>query len=447
MTGWTMELRDWKPPNLNKSRGRHWHKSHKATKTAGEVYAAEAFKAGVPLVTDTYRPVRSVQIVYHAKGKLPDPDNLLKNTLDALKRARLVVDDSAKWCHWTAPVVGRITGPGVTSLLTLAIEDVPANVVAHVPDSEPQECTAPDVYARLCRVAELSDKAAIGDVLWECAVDLARNPIQAEWGTEHNPSEILLTALHLPEIHTGDCCDYLRTIAGGTAQLVFADPPFNIGYEYDQYNDRRERSEYLRWAAGWLWECARILSPRGSLFVAIGDEFAAEYKLMLTEAGLYFRNWIIWEYHFGAHCPRKFGRNHAHVLYFTADPKRFTFNADAVREPSARQTTYNDKRANPAGRVPGDVWHYPRLPGNANERTGHPCQMPEALMERIIRVASNPGEVVFDPFAGSGTTLAVAKRLGRIPRGAELSAPYAGKVRERLAAVVPDLEPDPEFFG
>ena len=166
------------------------------------------------------------------------------------------------------------------------------------------------------------------------------------------------------------------------------------------------------------------------------------------------RNWIVWHYTFGVNCKRKFNRSHAHILYYVIDPKRFTFNADAMRVPSARQTTYADRRANPTGKLPDDTWvlrpqederAFParqrhlvrgsRVCGTFKERTGHPCQMPEAVLERIIRVSSNPGDLVLDPFAGSGTTLAAAKRLGRHYLGVELSEEYAERVRQRLAEV------------
>ena len=238
----------------------------------------------------------------------------------------------------------------------------------------------------------------------------------------------------------GDCLEVMSNLPDGWADLIFADPPFNIGYRYDRYDDRQPRAVYLRFAAGWMQRAARLLSDSGSLFIAINDEWAAEYRDLGLHLGLTLRNWIIWHYTFGPHQKRKFGRDHAHILYFTAHPKRFTFNADAVRVESARQRM-GDKRANPAGRVPGDVWQFPRLPGNAKERTGHPCQMPEAILERIILAASNPGDLVFDPFAGSGTTLAVAKRLGRRWAGCELSPDYAAKIEERLAKIESPLDP------
>jgi DNA modification methylase len=252
------------------------------------------------------------------------------------------------------------------------------------------------------------------------------------------------------DVITGDCLKVLAGLPAGCANLVFADPPFNIGYEYDVYDDRRAKKDYLSWTDRWLAETVRVLSPTGSLFLAIGDEYAAEHKVLLDSLGLTLRNWIVWHYTFGVNCSKKFNRSHAHIFYYVRDPKRYTFNPDEVRVPSARMTTYADRRANPVGKLPDDTWvlrpqecedHFrndqdtwfvSRVCGTFRERTEHPCQMPEGVLERIIRVATNKGDLVIDPFAGSGTTLAVAKKLQRKYLGVELSEQYADGVRERL---------------
>ena len=257
----------------------------------------------------------------------------------------------------------------------------------------------------------------------------------------------------MDRILTGDCLDHLARLQPGSVDLAFADPPFNIGYDYDVYDDKRSKAAYLEWTTRWLAAVKRVLAPDGSFYVAIGDEYAAELKVRLDAAGLTMRNWIVWHYTFGVHCTKKFTRSHAHIFYYVNDPKAYTFNADAVRVPSARQTTYADRRANPAGKLPDDTWflrpqesadHFaahsdtwavPRVCGTFKERTGHPCQMPEAVLERIIRVSSDPGDLVLDPFAGSGTTLATARKLGRRYLGIELSAEYADAVRRRLAEI------------
>jgi DNA modification methylase len=255
------------------------------------------------------------------------------------------------------------------------------------------------------------------------------------------------------EVRTGDCLRVLAELPPASVDLAFADPPFNIGYEYDVYNDRQGRADYLEWTEKWLQAVCRILKPQASFYVAIGDEYAAEMKVRLDGLGLTLRNWIVWHYTFGVSCTRKFNRSHAHIFYYVVDPRRFTFNANSVRVPSARQTTYADRRANPAGKLPDDTWvlrpqeegrcfaedsdswYVARVCGTFRERTGHPCQMPEAVLERIVKVSSNPGDLVLDPFAGSGTTLAVAKRLGRRYLGIELSADYAERVRQRLDGI------------
>jgi site-specific DNA-methyltransferase (adenine-specific) len=255
------------------------------------------------------------------------------------------------------------------------------------------------------------------------------------------------------EVQVGDCVKLLGRMPAGSADLLFADPPFNIGYEYDRYDDRRGKAEYLAWADAWLAAAVRVLKPTGSIFVAIGDEYAAEHKVRLDALGLHLRNWVVWHYTFGVSCTRKFNRSHAHILYYTRHPRQFTFHADAVRVPSARLTTYADPRANPLGKLPddtwvlrpqetddhflpdSDTWYFSRVCGTFRERTGHPCQMPEAVLERIIRVATDEGDLVVDPFAGSGTTLAVAKKLGRRAVGMELSPEYAAGIRARLDGI------------
>jgi site-specific DNA-methyltransferase (adenine-specific) len=252
----------------------------------------------------------------------------------------------------------------------------------------------------------------------------------------------------------GDCIEGLGRLEAGSVDLVFADPPFNIGYDYDSYKDNRAAEHYLTWTRAWGKAVERVLKPTGTFWLAIGDEFAAELKLIFQkELSFTCRNWVVWYYTFGVHCTKKFSRSHAHLFYFVKDPKRFTFNDRAVRVPSARQLVYADVRADARGRVPDDTWilrpqdlaegfqadedtwYFRRVCGTFKERAGwHGCQMPEQLLGRIIRACSDPGELVLDPFAGSGTTLVVAKKLGRRWIGLELSENYAARTQARLDA-------------
>ncbi len=243
-------------------------------------------------------------------------------------------------------------------------------------------------------------------------------------------SEIIECRRREVKLYQGDCESFLL-LEVKRPNLLFVDPPFNINYGYDEFDDNVPANEYLAWLKRRLALAVELLATDGSVVVVIGDERAAEVKLMLDSLGLTMRNWIIWHYTFGQHCSKKFGRDHCHLLYYVKDAAKFTFNADAVRVESERQRI-GDKRANPKGRVPGDVWTFSRLPGNAKERVGHPCQLPEELVRRVVRACSNPGDTVLDCFAGSGTTAAVAVQEGRDAVLCELSGDYCGLIRERL---------------
>jgi len=268
------------------------------------------------------------------------------------------------------------------------------------------------------------------------------------------------------QIRHGDCIEGLKSLADGSIDLAFADPPFNIGYQYDVYQDNLENDEYLSWTRDWMSEVKRVLKEDGTFWLAIGDEYAAELKVMMQrELGFTCRSWVIWYYTFGVNCTKKFNRSHAHLFHMVKNSKEFTFNADSVRVPSARQLVYGDKRANAKGRLPDDTWvlrpqnlpqgfgadddtwYFPRVAGTFKERQGfHGCQMPEQLLGRIIRVSSDAGDVVLDPFGGSGTTLAVAKKLDRRFLGFELSEDYVTAIENRIdgISIGDDLEGSPE---
>ena len=255
------------------------------------------------------------------------------------------------------------------------------------------------------------------------------------------------------KIYQGDCVKQLAKLDEGSVDLVFADPPFNIGYDYDVYDDAQTTQDYLGWCGEWITGVHRALKPDGTFWLAIGDEYAAELKIESQKAGFHCRSWVIWYYTFGVNCVNGFSRSHTHLFHFVKDPKNFTFvrpNPN-IRVKSARQLVYADNRANPAGRLPDntwitrpqdapdsfrpnhDTWFFSRVAGTFKEREGfHGCQMPEQLLARVIRTSSKPYDLVLDPFGGSGTTLCVAKKLGRNWMGFELSKEYAKHIKKRL---------------
>lgn len=255
------------------------------------------------------------------------------------------------------------------------------------------------------------------------------------------------------QLYTGDCCPQLCSVEAETVDLAFIDPPFNIGFDYgeEEYKDTLSPDEYIGKCGIWMHQIHRVLKPTGSFWLAIGDEWAAELKVLARQKGFHLRSWVIWYYTFGVNSPKKFTRSHAHLFYFTKHKKNFTFNEMAVRVPSSRALVYGDKRANPDGRLPddtwvirpqdlpngfpadGDVWFIPRICGTFKRRQeGAANQMPEQLLGRIIRACSNEGDLVLDPMAGTGTTLVVAKKLNRKYLGFELSENFSARIKTRL---------------
>lgn len=257
----------------------------------------------------------------------------------------------------------------------------------------------------------------------------------------------------LDQLNLKDCLTGMGQLQEASVDLVFADPPFNIGYRYDVYQDRKEAEQYLAWSKDWITAVHRVLKPTGTFWLAIGDEYAAELKVLSQSLGFTMRSWVIWYYTFGVNCKYKFTRSHAHLFYFVKDAKTFTFRSTELenRVPSARQLVYADARGAKTGRLPDDTWilrpqdltdgfqpdedtwYFPRVAGTFKERAGfHGCQMPEQLLGRIIRLCSEPGETVLDPFSGSATTLVVAKKLDRRYLGFDISEDYVQRGKQRL---------------
>ena len=298
-----------------------------------------------------------------------------------------------------------------------------------------------------------------------------------------------LETLELNTIIQGDCIERMQALPSGSVDLGFADPPFNIGFDYDVYEDALDSDKYVEWSREWISAIYRVLKPNGTFWLAIGDEYAAELKIASQQIGFHCRSWVIWYYTFGVNCSKKFSRSHAHLFHFVKDSSDFTFRESVPenRIPSARQLVYNDKRANSQGRLPDDTWivrpadvvgelmdeeatwstshltpphdddqtftlrpqdleqrfgededtwYFPRVAGTFKERAGfHGCQMPEQLLGRIVGFCSNENDLILDPFAGSATTLAVAKKLGRRYLGFDVSADYVQHGLQRLNSI------------
>lgn len=278
------------------------------------------------------------------------------------------------------------------------------------------------------------------------------------------------------EVIQGDCIAEMLRIDSESIDIVYTDPPFDIGYEYDAYEDNRGWENYRKWAMGWGAQILRVLKPSGTFWLAMGDNLASDLDVLFRrELGFHRRSWVVWFYTFGVNSKKKLTPSHTHLFHYVKNPTKFTFNGDAIKVPSARQMVYGDKRAKNGGRLPDDtwvvrgcasppltpagfvlrpqdmpegeqtddsLWFIPRVCGTYKERCGwHNCQQPLAVVERVLKLSSNPGDIVLDPFAGSGTTLVAAKKLGRKYVGIELSENYVAGIRKRLeATTTPDSE-------
>lgn len=265
-------------------------------------------------------------------------------------------------------------------------------------------------------------------------------------------------------IKQGDCLKHFAKLTAGSPKLIFVDPPFNIGYEYNEYNDVRKTEDYLGWCDRWLTACYAALHKHGTLWLAIGDEYVSELDIAAKRIGFWKRSHVVWHYTFGVACAKNFARSHTHLLYYTKTKTQFTFNAEDkdLRVASSRQLVYNDSRANPNGKLPDntwilspvdvtkafsaaqDTWLASRVAGTFGERhergvagkkRGCP-QMPLAVMERIVRACSNPGDLVLDPMSGTFATGDAALRLGRRFLGFDISAAYCKSGAERLKRAI-----------
>jgi site-specific DNA-methyltransferase (adenine-specific) len=241
----------------------------------------------------------------------------------------------------------------------------------------------------------------------------------------------------------GDSLQIMPTLPESFADLIIADPPFNIGFKYDCYDDSRPDSEYLTWTHKWIKEAKRLLKPDGNLLICIGDKHVSDIDYMCRHAcsglELVRLNWMIWHYAFGQsgrlETRTRFTNSKTHILRYAKTRKAY-FNAAGVAVPSARQLRYNDKRADKRGKCPDDVFIFKRIAGTHNERVpGIKTQMPVALLRVWVKAMCRPSGMVYDPFPGSGASMIAAKQEGREYFCSELSPAYADQIGRRLAAI------------
>jgi site-specific DNA-methyltransferase (adenine-specific) len=241
----------------------------------------------------------------------------------------------------------------------------------------------------------------------------------------------------------GDCLEELKKIPDNTVDMTFADPPFNLKKNYNSYSDKLELNEYLEWCKAWMLEMVRVTKPTGSIFVHNIPKWLTYYSAFLNEIAE-FKHWIAWDA-MGAPLGRTLLPNHYGILYYVKDAKQAKFYDLRYPHPRARKENtllkdYGGKKhmLHPFGPLVSDVWSDIHRIRHNKRRDEHPCQLPLALLERLILMTTDEGDIVLDPFAGTGTSLITAKKLGRRYYGIELDENYVNITRKHLEATTPN---------
>lgn len=231
------------------------------------------------------------------------------------------------------------------------------------------------------------------------------------------------------EIIIGNAIDELKKIDSESIDLIISDPPYNLAKDYGNNHDLKGFDEYLDFSLQWLSEAHRVLKNDGTIYVFMGVRFISYlFDILDQKLGMFFNSWITWHYTQGLGKIRGFSPRHDDILVFNKS-RKFKFNLDFIRVPQK----YYRQRNNMLGANPGDVWEFSHVHYCNEKRENHPTQKPEGLLERIVLASTNEGDLVIDPFAGSGTTLRVCQQLNRRCIGIELNPQYVKMIHNRLS--------------
>jgi site-specific DNA-methyltransferase (adenine-specific) len=244
----------------------------------------------------------------------------------------------------------------------------------------------------------------------------------------------------LDKIIIGDATQVMKKIPDNFADMTFADPPFNLNKKYSKYKDKKLDGEYIKWCEDWLTEMVRITKPTGSIFIHNIPKWLLYYGKHLNKIA-HFKHWIAWD-SMSIPLGKTLLPAHYGILFYTKEAKGFKFNE--LRAPHKKclhcgtmLKDYGGKKdqINPLGTLLSDVWNDIHRIRHKTRRDEHPCQLPEPLLERLILMATDEGDVVLDPFIGAGTTALAAKRLGRHFVGIDIDPKYKLIVANKLKMI------------
>ena len=226
----------------------------------------------------------------------------------------------------------------------------------------------------------------------------------------------------------GDALEVLREIPSDSMDITFADPPFNLKKRYASYRDSKEVEAYVTWCGEWIREMVRVTKPTGSIFIHNIPKWLVRFGAVIDTVAA-FRHWIAWDA-MGTPLGRTLMPNHYGILYYV---KSNDYKFYDIRMPHRRCRScgivlqdYGGKKAqmHPFGPLVSDVWTDLHRIRHKVRRDEHPCQLPVPVLERLILMSSDEGDIVLDPFLGAGTTAVAARRLGRRYMGIELDPKY-----------------------
>ena len=252
-------------------------------------------------------------------------------------------------------------------------------------------------------------------------------------------------------MYCADSLELMNRIGTEQIDLTVTSPPYNIGKEYEE---PRPLSAYLDWMENWINRIYRITKRNGAFWLNLGyTEVPSRGRavpisyLIWDRIPFFFLQEIVWNYGAGVATKQVFSPRNEKFLWYVKSNEEYTFNLDQVRDPNVKypnQKKNGKVKVNPIGKNPTDVWQFPKVTtGNkltgqraSKERTAHPAQFPESVIERIILACSNPGDVILDPFLGSGTTANVAIAKGRCVVGIEINQNYVDMAINRINRLI-----------
>jgi adenine-specific DNA-methyltransferase len=250
-------------------------------------------------------------------------------------------------------------------------------------------------------------------------------------------------------LYEGDCLERMRQLQTSDLQveLTITSPPYNIGKAYES---RRDLTEYVRWCESWLAQVHALTAPSGALWLNLGYLEVPEKGLCVPipyllwdRTPFYLLQEVVWHYGAGVATKTRFSPRNEKWLFYAKDRGRYAFNLDAVRDPDVKyphQKKNGKLKCNPLGKNPSDVWAFPKVTSgdrrSSRERTRHPAQFPLRVVDRIVKVSSESGDLVLDPFSGSGSTGIAAVGNGRLYLGFEQRVDYCRLAVERFEAFV-----------